>query len=190
MILLRTEGIISLNTFNIRTPSIPSKNRISKLNCKNENVTNCNMVSQFSKIALFSTLLVLCVVTYTDAKVGTDCLTDGKPDDWKCDDGEYCHYKRKTCQKSKSTCVLSAQQITCMLLTGPDSIVGASQTLACEVVTKNEEKQKLCKGIYEQVEAATQTACDVALSQICCPENCPENYGAEPCKKFGRNYHC
>ena len=148
------------------------------------------MVSQFSKIALFSTLLVLCVVTYTDAKVGTDCLSDGKPDDWKCDDGEYCHYKRKTCQKSKSTCVLSAQQITCMILTGKDSIVSASQTLACEVVTKNEEKQKLCKGIYEQVEAATQTACDVALSQICCPENCPENYGAEPCKKFGRNYHC
>ena len=125
------------------------------------------MVSQFSKIALFSTLLVLCVVTYTDAKVGTDCLTDGKPDDWKCDDGEYCHYKRKTCQKSKSTCVLSAQQITCMLLTGEscNPSVAASQKLACEVVTKDE-----------------------ALSQICCPEICPENYGSQLCKKFRRKF--
>lgn len=149
------------------------------------------MVSQLSKIALFSTLLVLYVVTYADAKVGKDCLDgDGKPDDWECDDGEYCHYKRKTCQKSKSTCVLSAQQITCMLLTGENSLVSASETLACEVATKDEEKQELCKGIYKQLEAATATACNVALSQICCPERCPENRGAEPCKKFGRNYHC
>ena len=88
MILVRTESIISLNTFDIRTLIIPSKNRKSKLNCKNTHATNCNMVSQLSKIALFSTLLVLYVVTYTDAKVGKDCLNgDGKPDDWECDDG-------------------------------------------------------------------------------------------------------
>ena len=142
------------------------------------------MVSQLSKIVLFTSAFVLYAAAYAEAKVGADCMSNGKPDDWKCDDGEYCHYKREKCQKAKSGCILSAQQITCLLLTGEKSLIKGTERLACEVATKNTEKRELCKEIYKQLDNAATSACGVALTHVCSPDSCPENHEAEPCKKL------
>ena len=157
------------------------------LNESYKNITSYKMDSQFSKMVFFSTLLVffLSLATMTETKSVKQCK-----DDWDCEYGNYCHFKKKVCRKSQPQCVLSAQTITCMLITGESSLIRGFEPLACDVVTEDPKKQKICEAVFKQVETSAKLACDISLAQICCPQKCPENFGSEPCKKFGRNYKC
>merc|ERR1712038_226744 len=175
-------GIIRIKSIGRQTPSL--KARLRKLWKKNK-IYDIKMASQFTMIVLLSTMVAMFLTMTTEAKSAMKC-----GDDWDCKYGEYCHFQKKTCKKSQPSCVLSAQQISCMILAGDHSLVKSFENLACHVVTEDKKKQKQCDAAFESIENVAQNACDVALAQICCPQNCPENMGSEACKKFGRNYKC
>ena len=43
-----------------------------------------------------------------------------------------------------------------------------------------------CENSFKKFEKAVKGACDVAVTQICDPCKCPENYGKPVCRKFGK----
>jgi len=98
-------------------------------------------------------------------------------DDWDCSGDKYCHYKRKNCQEPSNWCMLTAQQTTCL------SIQTLSTTIGLFACDPNERD---CQNQFKKFETAVKSACDVAVTQICDPCKCPENYGKPVCRKFGK----
>jgi len=105
----------------------------------------------------------------------TSCKDNGD-----CEYGNFCHYKFKKCRPVSNGCMLTVQQDTCM---GIKMAEKGIEAMACDVATDDEKKQKKCHAGFKAFEEILEGSCNIALSRMCNPEGCPQNYHQPICKQ-------
>ena len=76
--------------------------------------------------------------------------------------------------------MLSAEQNICL---GAKIIEAGIETMACDVATENERTREKCHAGFTALEKVLEGSCNIAFTQMCNPESCPQNYHQALCKK-------
>ena len=76
--------------------------------------------------------------------------------------------------------MLSAQQNGCL---GAKLIAPGIEAIACDVATENERTREKCHAGFTALEKVLEGSCNIAFTQMCNPDSCPQNYHQALCKK-------
>ena len=76
--------------------------------------------------------------------------------------------------------MLSAEQNICL---GAKIIENGIETMACDVATEDKRTQEKCHEGFKALGEILEGTCDIAFSQMCNPEACPQNYHQSICVK-------